>query len=114
MVPRSGRSTSTAILGVVPMLLLVRVTLSREVFSLLTIFRTAYVHSVMDTQNNLYLRCNARVSRVLFDANNKAVGVAYVPSRNRANNADVVETIVKARKMVVLSSGTLGTPQVSV
>ncbi|KAI0773556.1 alcohol oxidase [Fomes fomentarius] len=71
---------------------------------------TAYVHSVMDTQNNLYLRCNARVSRVLFDANNTAVGVAYVPSRNRANN--VVETIVKARKMVVLSSGTLGTPQI--
>ena len=66
----------------------------------------------MDVQSNLYLRCNARVNRVLFDANNKAVGVAYVPSRNRANNADVVETIVKARKMVVLSSGTLGTPQV--
>ena len=113
MVPRSGPSTSTVIRGVVPMLLLVRVTLSREVLGLLTVFRTAYVHSVMDTQNNLYLRCNARVSRVLFDANNKAVGVAYVPSRNRANNADVVETIVKARKMVVLSSGTLGTPQVS-
>ena len=30
----------------------------------------AYVHSVMDVQSNLYLRCNARVSRVLFDANN--------------------------------------------
>ncbi|OBZ65421.1 Alcohol oxidase 1 [Grifola frondosa] len=43
---------------------------------------TAYVHSVMDTQDNLYLRCNARVSRVIFDGNNKAVGVAYVPSRN--------------------------------
>ncbi|KAI0820709.1 alcohol oxidase [Trametes gibbosa] len=71
---------------------------------------TAYVHSVMDAQNNLYLRTNARVSRVLFDANNKAVGVAYVPSRNRANG--IQETIVKARKMVVLSSGTLGTPQI--
>ncbi|OCH93265.1 alcohol oxidase [Obba rivulosa] len=73
---------------------------------------TAYVHSVMDVQDNLYLRCNARVSRVLFDANNKAVGVAYVPSRNRASGGKVVETIVKARKMVVLSSGTLGTPQI--
>ncbi|KAI0751823.1 alcohol oxidase [Daedaleopsis nitida] len=71
---------------------------------------TAYVHSVMDVQNNLFLRCNARVSRVLFDANNTAVGVAYVPSRNRAK--EVVETVVKARKMVVLSSGTLGTPQI--
>ncbi|KAK7696465.1 hypothetical protein QCA50_001122 [Cerrena zonata] len=73
---------------------------------------TAYVHSVMDVQSNLYLRCNARGSRVLFDENNKAIGVAYVPSRNRANGGEVKETIVKARKMVVLSSGTLGTPQI--
>ncbi|KAH9843575.1 alcohol oxidase [Rhodofomes roseus] len=73
---------------------------------------TAYVHSVMDVQDNLYLRCNARVSRVLFDDNNKAVGVAYVPSRNRGSGGKVHETIVKARKMVVLSSGTLGTPQI--
>ncbi|KAH9853281.1 alcohol oxidase [Lenzites betulinus] len=71
---------------------------------------TAYVHSVMDIQHNLFLRTNARVSRVLFDANNKAVGVAYVPSRNRASG--IQETIVKARKMVVISSGTLGTPQI--
>ncbi|KAG1876463.1 GMC oxidoreductase-domain-containing protein [Suillus subalutaceus] len=72
---------------------------------------TAYVHGVMDTQSNLYLRTNARVSRVIFEGT-KAVGVAYVPSRNRANNAAVQETIVRARKMVVLSSGTLGTPQI--
>ena len=57
---------------------------------------TAYVHSVMDVQDNLYLRCNARGSRVLFDANNKAIGVAYVPARNRANNGEVLETIVGA------------------
>ena len=73
---------------------------------------SAYVHSVMDVQSNLFLRCNARVSRVIFDGNNTAVGVAYVPSRNRANGAEVQETIVKARKMVVISSGTLGTPQI--
>ncbi|KAG1769548.1 GMC oxidoreductase-domain-containing protein [Suillus placidus] len=72
---------------------------------------TAYVHGVTDIQSNLYLRTNARVSRVIFEGT-KAVGVAYVPSRNRANNAAVQETIVRARKMVVLSSGTLGTPQI--
>ncbi|CAA7264498.1 unnamed protein product [Cyclocybe aegerita] len=72
---------------------------------------TAYVHSVMDVQSNLYLRTNSRVSRVIFEGN-KAVGVAYVPARNRANNAQVLETIVRARKCVVLSSGTLGTPQI--
>ncbi|GJE96582.1 alcohol oxidase [Phanerochaete sordida] len=73
---------------------------------------TAYVHSVMDVQDNLFLRCNARVNRVIFDENNKAVGVAYVPSRNRCHGGQLQETIVKARKMVVLSSGTLGTPQI--
>ncbi|KAG6819018.1 hypothetical protein H0H93_016330 [Arthromyces matolae] len=72
---------------------------------------TAYVHSVMDVQSNLYLRTNARVSRVIFEGT-KAVGVAYVPSRNRVHNAQVKETIVRARKFVVLSSGTLGTPQI--
>ncbi|KAG9312998.1 GMC oxidoreductase-domain-containing protein [Chiua virens] len=55
---------------------------------------TAYVHSVMDVQSTLYLRTNARVSRVIFEGT-KAVGVAYVPSRNRANNAEVQETIVR-------------------
>ncbi|SJL01496.1 related to alcohol oxidase [Armillaria ostoyae] len=72
---------------------------------------TAYVHSVMDVQNNLYLRTNSRVSRVIFEGN-KAVGVAYVPARNRADGGKLRETIVKARKYVVLSSGTLGTPQI--
>ena len=71
----------------------------------------AYVHSVMDVQSNLYLRTNARVSRVIFEGT-KAVGVAYVPSRNRVHEGQIRETIVRARKMVVLSSGTLGTPQI--
>lgn len=48
----------------------------------------------MDVQSNLYLRCNARGSRVLFDDNNRAIGVAYVPSRNRGNNGELLETIV--------------------
>jgi len=72
---------------------------------------TAYVHSVMDVQSNLYLRTNSRVSRVIFEGN-KAVGVAYVPAKNRANAGQFKETIVRARKCVVLSSGTLGTPQI--
>ncbi|KAJ7854763.1 hypothetical protein B0H13DRAFT_2358333 [Mycena leptocephala] len=72
---------------------------------------TAYVHSVMDVQNNLFLRTNSRVSRVIFEGT-KAVGVAYVPARNRAHAGQTMETIVKARKCVVISSGTLGTPQI--
>jgi len=72
---------------------------------------TAYVHSVMDVQSNLYLRTNSRVNRVIFEGN-KAVGVAYVPARNRAHGGHLKETIVRARKVVVLSSGTLGSPQI--
>jgi alcohol oxidase len=72
---------------------------------------TAYVHSVMDTQTNLHLRCNSRVNRVIFEGT-KAVGVAYVPARNRAHGGQLRETIVKARKYVVISSGTLGSPQI--
>jgi alcohol oxidase len=72
---------------------------------------TAYVHSVMDIQSNLFLRTNAKVSRVIFEGH-KAVGVAYVPARNRGHAGQLMETIVRARKMVVLSSGTLGTPQI--
>ncbi|KAF9521832.1 alcohol oxidase [Crepidotus variabilis] len=72
---------------------------------------TAYVHSVMDVQSNLFLRVNSRVSRVIFEGNT-AVGVAFVHSRNRAHQGELRETIVRARKCVVLSSGTLGTPQI--
>lgn len=72
---------------------------------------TAYVHSVMDVQNNLFLRTNSKVSRVIFEGS-KAVGVAYVPARNRGDGGQLRETIVKARKCVVLSGGTLGTPQI--
>ncbi|EJU01918.1 methanol oxidase [Dacryopinax primogenitus] len=72
---------------------------------------TAYVHSVMDVQNNLHLRTNSKVARVIFEGN-KAVGVAYVPAKGRTHLNEVHETIVRARKCVVISSGTLGTPQI--
>jgi alcohol oxidase len=77
----------------------------------LILYVSAYVHSVMDIQNNLFLRTNSKVSRVIFEGD-KAVGVAYVPARNRAHGGQLRETIVKARKCVVISSGTLGTPQI--
>ncbi|KAJ7697543.1 GMC oxidoreductase-domain-containing protein [Mycena metata] len=60
---------------------------------------TAYLHSVMDTQTNLFLRTNARVSRVVFEGD-KAVGVAYVPARNRGHAGQIVETIILERSGV--------------
>ncbi|GAB1518032.1 hypothetical protein RhiTH_001090 [Rhizoctonia solani] len=71
---------------------------------------SAYVHPIMAEQSNLHLRCNSKVARVIFEGN-KAVGVAYVNSRDHGQTK-TVETIVKARKMVVLTSGTLSTPQI--
>ena len=65
----------------------------------------------MDVQTNLHLRVNAKVSRVIFDGD-RAVGVAYVPARNRVHQSQVRETIVRASKYVVISGGTLGTPQI--
>ncbi|KDN35563.1 hypothetical protein RSAG8_11478, partial [Rhizoctonia solani AG-8 WAC10335] len=70
---------------------------------------SAYVHPIMAEQNNLHLRCNSKVARVIFEGT-KAVGVAYVNSRDHGQTK-TVETIVKARKMVVLTAGTLSTPQ---
>ncbi|KZT56112.1 GMC oxidoreductase [Calocera cornea HHB12733] len=72
---------------------------------------TAYVYSVMDVQSNLHLRTNIKVSHVIFEGN-KAVGVAYVPAKGCTNLGKIKETIVRARKMVIISSGTLGTPQI--
>ncbi|KAG8716985.1 hypothetical protein FRC08_008397 [Ceratobasidium sp. 394] len=71
---------------------------------------SAYIHPIMAEQTNLHLRCNSKVSRVIFEGT-KAVGVAYVNSRDHGE-AKTVEMIVKARKMVVLTSGTLSTPQI--
>ncbi|KAK4703474.1 hypothetical protein P7C70_g2739, partial [Phenoliferia sp. Uapishka_3] len=68
-----------------------------------------YIHPVRAIQKNLHLRCNAKASRVIFEGN-KAVGVAYVSPRNHGHQSPK-ETIIMARKLVVLSSGTLSTPQ---
>ncbi|GAA6002773.1 hypothetical protein JCM10207_007669 [Rhodosporidiobolus poonsookiae] len=70
----------------------------------------AYIHPLRKLQKNLHLHCNARVSRVIFEGN-KAVGVAYVNPIERGHD-EPKEHIVRARKLVVLASGTLGTPQI--
>jgi len=71
----------------------------------------AYIHPVRKIQTNLHLRCNAKASRVIFEGT-KAVGVAYVSPRDHNHVGGAKETIIMARKLVVLGSGTLGTPQI--
>ncbi|KAJ7359497.1 hypothetical protein DFH08DRAFT_952622 [Mycena albidolilacea] len=100
MRPKSGPSTSTGTLAGVVTPVYRSVTLS--IPFLQTGTNEPYVHSVMDIQHHLFLlRTN---SRVIFEGN-KAVGVAYVPARNRAHQGKSLETIVEARNCVVISSG---------
>lgn len=49
---------------------------------------------------------NTRVSRVLFDEHKRATGVKLEPKSGGSGQ------VVKARKLVVLSSGAMGTPQI--
>ncbi|GAA5907615.1 hypothetical protein JCM6882_004423 [Rhodosporidiobolus microsporus] len=70
----------------------------------------AYIHPLRKLQKNLHLQCNALVSRVIFEGD-KAVGVAYVNPIERGHD-EPKEHIVRARKLVVLAGGTLGTPQI--
>ena len=64
---------------------------------------------------NLHLLLETKVVRVLFDEDKRAVGVEYVPNRDFQPFTGLPTTpssTVKARKLVVVASGALGTPQI--
>ncbi|KAI0830382.1 alcohol oxidase-like protein [Hypoxylon sp. FL0890] len=71
-----------------------------------------YIHPRLEDGRhpNLHVLVESRVERVLFE-NKKAVGVTYSPNPLFHPNATgpLAQTI-KARKMVVVSCGTIGTP----
>ena len=62
----------------------------------------SYIHPLMadGSHTNLHLLVDTRVSRVLFEGK-RAVGVEYGDGK-----------IIHAKKMVVVSAGALGTPQI--
>ena len=64
---------------------------------------------------NLHLLVDSKVTRVLFDDNKRATGVEYIPSPTSQPvtgvNGNPTFTVT-AKKMVVVSSGALGTPSV--
>ncbi|KAI0181677.1 alcohol oxidase-like protein [Hypoxylon sp. FL1284] len=70
----------------------------------------AYLHPRLNdgSHPNLHVLVESKVVRVLFD-NTRAVGIEFQPSANPSQ--DSVKS-VKARKMVVVSSGALGTPSI--
>ncbi|KAF5022829.1 hypothetical protein F66182_5123 [Fusarium sp. NRRL 66182] len=78
---------------------------------------TAYLHDKIDNSQypNLHVLTESKVVRVLLDEEKRAVGVEYTP--NPAFQAQIGPTqhpklTIKARKLVVVSCGALGTPGV--
>lgn len=72
-----------------------------------------YLHSKLqsDKYPNLHVLVETNVDRVLFDNNKRAVGVAYRPNPTfHPGTEQEPARTVKARKLVVLSSGALATP----
>lgn len=79
-----------------------------------------YIHPLLQDgeHKNLYLLLESKVQRVLFDDNKCAVGVEYIktpdaqPSTSLSAHPEAAATTVKAKKLVIVSSGAMGTPQV--
>ncbi|KAK3074768.1 hypothetical protein LTR53_002500 [Teratosphaeriaceae sp. CCFEE 6253] len=75
---------------------------------------TAYVHPLVnDGQHpNLHVLCESKVNRVLFDDDKRAIGVEYMPNTDYFVIAPSTEhqprTTVRARKMVIVTAGALG------
>jgi alcohol oxidase len=77
-----------------------------------------YIHDKIDSGNypNLHVLVEAKVQRVLFDENKRAVGVEYTPNSAHqpvvGNLTGHPVATIKARKLVVVSSGALGSPPI--
>ncbi|KAI2732799.1 CAZyme family AA3 [Penicillium roqueforti] len=68
----------------------------------------AYVHSTRAKHNNLHLQCNTKVEKVIVE-NGRAVGVVTVPTKP-LDGGEPVRRVFKARKQIIISSGTLSSP----
>ncbi|KAL8892622.1 MAG: hypothetical protein Q9215_000501 [Flavoplaca cf. flavocitrina] len=70
----------------------------------------AYIHSTMRTHENLYLMCNTKIDKVIIE-NGRAVAVQCLPIKPLRPQQQQSK-IVRARKQIVVSCGTLSTPLV--
>ncbi|PNY26834.1 Alcohol oxidase [Tolypocladium capitatum] len=75
-----------------------------------------YIHPLMASGKypNLHLLVESRVSRVIFDGR-RATGVEYVPSatiQSATGLSKAGRSAIEAKKLVVVSSGALGTPSI--
>ncbi|UNI17106.1 Alcohol oxidase [Purpureocillium takamizusanense] len=75
-----------------------------------------YIHPLLQSGQypNLHLLLESKVSRVIFDGT-RATGVEYQPTASSQPNTSLskpVSSVVKAKKLVVVSAGALGTPSI--
>lgn len=78
-----------------------------------------FIHPLLQDgeHRNLHILCNSKVIRVLFDTSEppRAIGIEYKPNENQQpvlNTSKPVHKVVKASKLVVVSAGALGSPQI--
>ncbi|EGZ78075.1 alcohol oxidase [Neurospora tetrasperma FGSC 2509] len=67
----------------------------------------AYIHATWAVHSNLYLACNTKVDKVIIE-NGRAVAVQTVPTKPMGNDRGV--RVFRARKQIVVSSGTMSSP----
>lgn len=70
----------------------------------------AYVHSTRSRHSNLHLKCNTKVDKVIIEGG-RAVGVATIPTKP-LDGRNPPRKIFRARKQIIVSSGTMGSPLV--
>ena len=73
-----------------------------------------FLHPLLEDGNhpNLHVLVEHRVVRALFDDQKRASGVEFASNPVHQPDAEAKKYTVKARKLVVVSSGALGSPQI--
>ncbi|KAI9794817.1 MAG: hypothetical protein M1816_002945 [Peltula sp. TS41687] len=76
-----------------------------------------FIHPLLEdgSHPNLHVLTETKVVRVLFDDHKRATGIEYVPNPQFQAQYPLSKSIpgtIRAKKLVVLSAGALGTPQI--
>ncbi|KAG8736595.1 hypothetical protein FRC10_009142 [Ceratobasidium sp. 414] len=70
----------------------------------------SFIHPLADNKS-LHILVKTKVVRVLFDGT-KATGIEVIGNKEQSADADQTPRVITARKLVVVSSGAIGTPVV--
>jgi len=67
-----------------------------------------YIHSTRSVHQNLHLLTSNKVDKVILEGD-RAVGVKVIPTKH-LSNGQLPSRIIKARKQIIVSGGTLSSP----